>query len=467
MRAFKLAAIWTIFCFSLDATDLNIIEKKIDVNGKDAVVYAIAQSDGTLGLKIDKNQPFDVQVNNTLSVPTSIHWHGLILPNDQDGVAFITQFPIYPTQSYRYRFPLVQSGTFWMHSHYGLQEQKLLAAPLIIYDPVEAKTADQDVTVMLADFTFESPEKIYRNLRCKKEPGGIPSSGKMGAMGAQDLLDVKFDAYLSNYRTLKNPETIDVQEGKKVRLRLINASSATNFHINLGTLSGEAIAVDGNRIKPVSGSKFELAVAQRIDIVVDVPATEGAYPILAQAEGTNRQTGLVLATKNGGKPIVSETADHIAGPVTNILESKLQALHPLSPRKADKQLLVELGGNMSSYTWTINGQSWPESTPLVVEKGQRVELTFKNQTSMSHPMHLHGHVFQVVGIDGKQLDGAMRDTVLVTPNSSLTIRFDADNPGIWPLHCHILYHLEAGMFTVLRYADFQQPLSCEAINTGN
>lgn len=113
---------------------------------------------------------------------------------------------------------------------------------------------------------------------------------------------------------------------------------------------------------------------------------------------------------------------------------------------------------MQDYIWTLNGQSWPEVPPLVVEKGQRVEITFVNTSTMSHPMHLHGHVFQVTAIDGESINGAMRDTVLVMPKSSLSIQFDADNPGVWPLHCHVLYHLEAGMLTVLRYKDFIQPL---------
>jgi FtsP/CotA-like multicopper oxidase with cupredoxin domain len=223
-------------------------------------------------------------------------------------------------------------------------------------------------------------------------------------------------------------------------------------------MTGEAIAVDGNRIKPIVGSQFELADAQRIDIIVKIPEEGGAFPILAQAEGTNKQTGLVLVTKGSKIPELSEKALETAGALTNAQEEKLQALSPLLPKKVDKQLIVELGGNMETYEWTINGQTWPESTPLVVEKGQRVEMIFKNNTSMSHPMHLHGHVFQVTSIDGKPLDGALRDTVLVTPRSSLSIQFDADNPGVWPLHCHILYHMEAGMFTVLRYSGFQQPL---------
>lgn len=436
-------------CGSLHAVDLNVIEKKITVNGKEATIFAI---DGAWGLDFHKDQPFDVHLTNSLSVPTSVHWHGLILPNNQDGVAFITQFALYPTQSYHYQFPLIQSGTFWMHSHLGLQEQRLLSAPLIIYDAEDKKIADQEVVAFFADFSFQSPSKILQDLRGKNF-----SMGKMAPdKKMPDLNDVKYDAYLTNYRTLKDPETIEVRSGTKVRLRLINGSSASNFFIDLGHLTGQAIAVDGNRIQPLEGSQFELADAQRIDIIVKIPSEGGAFPILAQAEGTDKQTGLILVTKGVKAPEVSEKAAKTAGPLTNAQEGKLRALYPLPPKKIDKRLDVELGGDMSTYTWTINGQSWPETTPLVVEKGQRVEIIFSNSSNMAHPMHLHGHVFQVTAIDGKPIAGAMRDTVLVMPHKTLSIQFDADNPGVWPLHCHILYHNVAGMFTVVRYSDFQQ-----------
>lgn len=438
----------------LHATELDVVEKKISINGKEASIFAITQPDGTLGISTQMGQFFDVNLNNKLDVPTSVHWHGLILPNSQDGVAFITQYALYPKQSYRYRFPLLQSGTFWMHSHVGLQEQKLLSAPLIIRDPDDDKIADQEAVIFLADFSFTPPSTILQNLRCKN---ANMDHGQM-SMAMNDLTDVDYDAYLANYRTLNDPEIIEVKSGTKVRLRIINGASATNFFINLGTLTGEAIAVDGNRIKPLSGSEFELADAQRIDIIVKIPEEGGAFPILGQAEGTDKQTGIILATKNAEIPKLSENSKEKKGPLTNVQEEKLQALFPLSPKKVDKQLIVDLGGNMKTYEWTINGQAWPESTPLVVEKGQRVEILFKNSSSMSHPMHLHGHVFQVKAINEKPIDGAMRDTVLVTPNSSLAIQFDADNPGVWPLHCHILYHMESGMFTVLRYSDFQQSL---------
>ncbi len=459
MSFIRISIFFVIFCFSLQAIDLNVIEKKINVNGKDATIYAIEQNDGTLGLKLNKDQEFNVRLQNNLTIPTSIHWHGLILPNNQDGVAFITQYPIYPSQFYQYQFPLVQSGTFWMHSHLGLQEQKLLNAPLIIYDPEDLKIADQEVVVLFTDFTFKSPSTIFDQLRCKNFKNAKMLSDKNMEMQKPDILDVDYDAYLANYKTLKDPEIVHVLAGKNVRLRLINASSSTNFFINLGNLIGEAIAVDGNRIKPLRSSQFELADAQRIDIVIKIPEGGGAFPILAQPEGTDKQTGLVLITKDAKVPHISETAETIIGPLTNAQERKLQALYPLSSKKIDKQLTVELGGDMSTYTWTINGQSWPESTPLVVEKGQRIEMIFKNASSMSHPMHLHGHVFQIKAINETPFEGAIRDTVLVTPNSTLTIQFDANNPGVWPLHCHLLYHAESGMFTVVRYKDFQQPLN--------
>lgn len=270
---------------------MRISESKIVVNGKEANRFAVRQRDGQFGLKAKKGQLFNVQLENTLSVPTSIHWHGLLLPNEQDGVAFITQFPIYPNQSYLYQFPLVQSGTYWMHAHYGLQEQRLLSAPLILEDPEDQQLADQELVLFLSDFSFTPPSEIYRQLRC-------PKNQPMADMKQMkpDIVDVNYDAFLANDRTLENPEMVQVQPGERVRLRIINGASSTNFFILLGKLEGEAIAVDGNRIKPIKGTQFELGVAQRIDIIVTIPE-EGAFPILAQGEGTTMRTGLILFTK--------------------------------------------------------------------------------------------------------------------------------------------------------------------------
>ncbi len=430
---------------------LSVVEQEITVKGQKVKVFAIVQEDGKMGLRLEKGQDFDVLLQNKLHVPTSVHWHGLILPNDEDGVAFITQYPIYPGSHYLYQFPILQSGTFWMHAHFSMQEQQLLEAPLILRDPAEKNLADQEVIMLLSDFSFRSPEEIYADLRCKKVD--------MQSMSKPDIADVEYDAFLSNRRTLEDPEIIPVEPGKKIRLRIINGASGTNFFLSTGALPGEAIAVDGNRIQPLTDSHFELAAAQRIDILVTIPPEGGVFPILAQGAGTAMQTGLILATQDATIPAFSSQAASTAGALTNAQEVLFTPLVPPESKPFDKRILLELGGTMNGYIWTINKQAWPNSTPVVIELGQRIEILFKNTSMMAHPMHLHGHVFQVVAVGNQRIQGALRDTVLVPANSSVSIQFDADNHGVWPLHCHILYHQIAGMATVVRYKDFVQPLT--------
>lgn len=441
---------------------LRIAEKEIDINNKKAKIYTLTQPDGTPGLTLQKGQQFNVLLENHITVPSGIHWHGIILPNDQDGVASITQLPLYPSQSYHYKFPILQSGTYWMHSHYGLQEQQQLSAPLILLDSADTQIADQEAVLFLTDFSFKSPMTILENLRnnCKEKSAmAMKHNGPMFMpMDHPDLVEVNYDAFLANSKTLENPDIINVQPGKKVRVRVINGSSATNFFITTGSLESQAIAVDGQPIEPFSGTHFELGTAQRIDLIVIIPKLGGAFPILAQGQGSDMQTGFILATKNATIPKLASKTPGKAGALTNKQEAQLRALRPLAEKPVNQKVSIELGGNMATYIWTLNGQAWPEITPIVVTEGERVEITFKNVTGMAHPMHLHGHVFQVTAIDGTPLKGAMRDTILVMPKQSISIQFDANNPGVWPLHCHVLYHLESGMLTVVRYKDYIQPL---------
>jgi FtsP/CotA-like multicopper oxidase with cupredoxin domain len=424
-----------------------------EVNGKPASRLMIAQPDGRQGMMTAVGQQFRARVENRLDVPTLIHWHGLAPPWQQDGVPEVSSPPIAPGASAEYDFPLAFGGTFWMHSHQGLQEQELLAAPLIIGDGRD-RPGQQDVVVMLADFSFRPPEEIYAELR-KPETGKMAMAGgaaSTNAGAAPDLNDVKYDAFLANDRTLNDPEVIKARTGGMVLLRIINSSSMTAYHIDLGNLDGELIAVDGFRVQPVSGRRFPIAVAQRLDIRLRIPNEPGAHPILAVLEGERSQTGIVL---QGGKATVRRTPAMATKPspaLTLDLERSLRAAAPLQQRKADRVHQVNLTGKMEGYIWSINGVPWTKDVPpLPVAKGERVELVFENQTPMPHPMHLHGHTFQVVEIDGQRFPGALRDTVLVPPATRVTVAFDADNPGWWALHCHLLYHLDAGMFTTLRY----------------
>jgi FtsP/CotA-like multicopper oxidase with cupredoxin domain len=455
-----------------DWTVLRITEGEIDVNGKKGQAYALQQADGTPGYVGTKGQRFKVALQNHTREPVAIHWHGILLPNGQDGVPYVTQGPIKPGEERRYDFPIVQAGTFWLHSHFGLQEQPMMTAPLILKDPADPHHGEQNVVMMLNDFTVRDPADILAELQGKalkagpggtmQMPGGtgkpmpgIATGGKTPGMDKADLSDVTYDALLANRRTLADPEVERVRPGHTVRLRLIAGGSGTNFFIDTGTLDAQAIAVDGEDIVPFAGRRFELAVAQRLDLRISIPAGEAAYPILVQGEGTDLQTGLVLATPNAAVPALSPKADAVAGALTNAQELRLRAARPLPAKSVDRTLQVALNGDMAKYIWALNGQSWPNITPLEVKQGERVEIVFTNPTGMSHPMHLHGHVFQVTEIDGTPLSGARRDTVLVTPRQTVKVQFDAAYPGYWMLHCHLLYHQAAGMQTVLKYVGFE------------
>lgn len=438
--------------------------RTLEINGKSASVMGLEQPDGKQGLSQDASQPFDVLLENKLAVPTAIHWHGLHPPNNQDGVPGLTQPFIAPGASERYYFPLKPSGTHWMHSHLGLQEAFLLSAPLIVHNPPDEPVDEQQIVLFLGDFSFTSPTEIYAKLR--KSSGsmdmGKGMAGKNSAMSPAmsmskpDANDVDYDAYLANDRTLADPEVVRVEKNGKVRLRIINGSSGTNFFISLGDLKGELIATDGMPVKPVSGSRFPLAIAQRIDVRLQLPR-EGAFPILALREGANQQTGFILATPGASiKKLPTKNATP-AGALSLDLESQLVAADPLTAKPIDQSFDLRLEGNMTQYEWTINGIVFDVANPRTqkpqvrVKQGQRVALKFINETGMSHPMHLHGHSFQVIEIDGKPLNGALRDTVLVPGKKSVTVAFDADNPGTWYVHCHVLWHLAAGMATLVQY----------------
>jgi FtsP/CotA-like multicopper oxidase with cupredoxin domain len=431
---------------------LRVQRRTIEVNGKSASRLMISQPDGRQGLMTAVGRQFRTRVENRLDVLTLIHWHGLAPPWQQDGVPGISSPPIAPGASADYDFPLGFGGTFFMHSHEGLQEQQLLAAPLIISDDRDQR-GQQDVVVMLADFSFTPPEQIYEGLR--KPAGKAMSMGGGGAgmaTAGPDLNDVKYDAFLANDRTLADPEVIRVRTGGSVLLRIINSSSMSAYHIDLGALTGELIAVDGFRVQPVTDRRFPIAVAQRLDIGVRIPPTAAAHPILAILEGERNQTGVILQGGNARVRRLPAQAAMPSAALTLDLEQRLRASEPLAPREADQTHRLNLTGNMDGYVWSINDVAWNKDVPpLPVAKGERVELVFENRTPMPHPMHLHGHTFQVVEIDGTRFAGARRDTVLVPPGKRVVVAFDADNPGWWALHCHLLYHLDAGMFTTLRY----------------
>src|SRR6202165_5865870 len=449
--------------------------RTLAVNRKAARVFGLIGPNEKPGVTLSPDDRFRVDLVNQAPTSTIVHWHGQLPPWKQDGFPW-PQTPPIPsgdTRSYDYA-PI--ADTYWMHSHQGMQEQSLMTAPLIVRSAEDMRADRQEVVLMLHDFSFRAPEELLAGLtKSSGSQSAMPmrgmgnsmnmgsgstgamnmSSGSMNAMNmasgmAMDLNDIDYDAYLANDRTLADPEVIRTEPGGRVRLQLINGASATQFWIDLGALTGTVVAVDGHPVRPVRSSRLPLAMAQRVDVLIDLPGN-GSYPILAQVEGKRARTGIVLATSGAPVSRLAAEAGENAPPVDLSLERRLEAVTPLAPRAPDVTHRVVLAGAMAPYAWSLNGEYWPNVTPLMLARGQRVAIEMVNQSMMAHPMHLHGPAFQVIALNGAALAGAVRDTVLVPPMGSVTIAFDANYPGRWAFHCHNLYHMMTGMLTEVRY----------------
>ena len=444
---------------------LRVVKRTIEVNRRPASVYGLLGPDGKPGLTFTEGEEFRVQLVNESGEPTTVHWHGLTPPWTADGVAGSPLPLIGAGETREYGFPVGPAGTHWMHAH-TLQEQALLAAPLIVRD--RRRVDEQEVVIMLHDFSFTPAEELLRRL---KQAGGHGASradagssgmshGGMGhAMGhgghgnptsaamPMDVNDIEYDAYLANDRTLDDPELVRADKGGRVRLRIINGATATGFTIDTGRVEAQLVAVDGQPVVPVQGRRFPLTMGQRIDLVLEMPKDDQGVPILAQRENAPERTGIILATA-GARIGKIATSGEDKGTVLDLaLERQLRAAQPLGARAVDRTITTELLGTMDGYAWSQSGFD----RPMQVRRGERVAISMRNTSMMAHPMHLHGHRFQVVGIDGVQLAGAVRDTVLVPPGSTVAVAFDADNAGTFAFHCHHLYHMAAGMMGFIAY----------------
>jgi FtsP/CotA-like multicopper oxidase with cupredoxin domain len=311
--------------------------RTLAVNGKPARVFGLTGPNGTPGITLSPGERFHVDLVNQAGTSTLVHWHGQLPPWRQDGFPW-PQTPPIPagdTQSYDYA-PI--PGTYWMHSHHGMQEQSLMAAPLIVRSAENMRADRQEVVLMLHDFSFRTPDELLAGLTGSDgSRSAMPKSGKGNAMNmdtgsrgraksremeamnmgpgmAMDLNDVEYDAFLANDRTFADPEVVRTEPGGRVLLRLINAASATQFWIDFGTLIGTIVAADGHPIRPLRGSRLPLAMAQRFDVLIDLPGN-GPYPIVAQVEGKRACTGIVLAASGAPVSRLAAEAGEDAPPV--------------------------------------------------------------------------------------------------------------------------------------------------------
>ena len=482
-----------------------------------------------------------LRVSNRLSSPSSIHWHGIILPADMDGVPGLSFDGIGPGETYVYRFKVNQSGTYWYHSHSRFQEQTGLYGPMVI-EPRrgERHRADREHVVLLSEWTDLDPEHIYGTLKRQsnyfnygrrtvgdfvndvRKQGWKPTLadrrmwGQM-RMDPTDLADVSGCAYtyLMNGATPAGNWTGLFRRGERVRLRIINGSSMTFFDIRIPGLKLTVVAADGQDIEPVTVDEFRIGLAEVYDVIVE-PKDDRAYTIFAQsldrsgyARGTLAprlgiqaevpaldprplltmmdmgmghdmagmdMSGMDMSSMKGmgqdGGHMKGEQPHHTPveyGPNVDALAMQPQSrlddpgvglrnngrrvltyadLHtlggPIDRRQAGRDIELHLTGHMERYVWSFSGRKFSESEPLRFNYGERLRLVLVNDSMMLHPIHLHGMWGEVESEKGEFL--VRKHTLVVQPAQTISYRVSADALGRWAYHCHLLYHMEAGMF---------------------
>lgn len=449
-----------------------------------------------------------VTVSNRLDRPTSVHWHGIALRSDMDGAAPAT--PNIPAgQDFTYRFSVPNSGTYWAHPHTGLDADMGLYLPVIVDDPTEGNY-DAEWIVVLDDWTDgvgKSPQQLYTELTSPNKPAppntpettptsstttttttttttsgetsttsstgettttsstsetsttstspttsSSPTTPTAGAVGRSDLLggeagDIAYPYYLVNGRIPAAPMTFSAKPGQRIRIRFINSGSDTTFRVALGGHSMTVTHTDGYPVVPVQVDALLIGMAERYDVIVT--AADGVFPLVALAEGKDAVARALLSTGSGSAPDPGFQPPELNRRVGTVEMFTATTPVNLGRPQPGLDLPVVLGGNMTQYNWTINGKPYSATEPLRVREGERPTITFDNTTMMYHPIHLHGHTFQLIKADGSP--GARKDTLMVLPKQKLLAVLVANNPGMWMLHCHNTYHQEAGMQTRLDY----------------
>jgi len=510
--------------------DLTIGELTVDFTGHRRIATVVNGQLPAPLLRWRQGDTISLRVRNRLPVTSSIHWHGIVLPADMDGVPGLSFAGIPPGGEYLYRFTVNQSGTYWYHSHSRFQEQTGLYGPIVI-EPRhgERHRTERDYVVMLNDWSDTDPEHIYANLKKQSDYYnlGRPTLGdflqdvsKQGASGAlamrrmwqqmrmdpTDLSDVSAMTYtyLMNGHAPAGNWTGLFDAGEKVRLRFINGASMTFFDVRIPGLKMTVVAVDGQEVEPVSVDEFRIGTAETYDVIV-APSADRAWTIFAQsmdrsgyACGTlaphagmvaevpslDRRSLLTMGDMMGamsmhGMPGMDHMAtDHAAAPMPSAtLQTNVEADMrvpqprtnlddpgvglrdngrrvlsyadlrtidmPISPR-VDRELSLRLTGNMQRYLWSFDATRFSEAQPLQLKYGEHVRITLINDTMMTHPIHLHGMWSELEDPRGEfQL---RKHTVVVQPAQQVSYRVSADALGQWAYHCHLLYHMEAGMF---------------------
>lgn len=539
----------------LSGTDfhLQIGAREVSFTGRRRTATAVNGQIPAPLLRWREGDAVTLRVTNRLPVPTSIHWHGVLVPSDMDGVPGLSFAGIAPGETFAYRFRVHQSGTYWYHSHSGFQEQTGLYGPIVIEPRGGApRRAERDYTVLLSDWTDTDPERLYRLLKVDSEyfnfgrrtlgdffsdarKEGLRRAlddrlmwGRM-RMDPRDLADVSGYAYtyLMNGATPADNWTGLYRRGERVRLRFINGSAMSFFDVRIPGLDLKVIAADGQDVEPVTVEEFRFGSGEVLDVIVE-PRDDRAYTIFAQsldrsgyargtlaprpglqaqvppldprpllarvdmgmaermpamdgaaigagegAGGMGRMSGMggmrgmsgmsgMSGMKGmsgaggmsgmgamGGMSLSMRLDDPGVGLRGNgrrvLTYADLHTLGgPIDRREASREIEVRLTGDMRRFIWSLDDRKFSQSEPLRLDYGERVRLTLVNETMMNHPMHLHGLWSEVLSAQGEFL--VRKQTVTVQPGQRIAYDVSANALGRWAYHCHLLYHMAAGMF---------------------
>ncbi len=454
----------TVRDFRLDAT-----AGKVDLGGLTVTTWTYGGRLPGQPLVVKAGEVVRATLTNRLPQPTTIHWHGLALRNDADGVPDVTQPTVATGADRVYEFTAPDPGTYWFHPHHGTQLDRGLYAPLIVEDPGEPLRYDDEWVVVLDDWldgVSGTPDDVLAELR--KGMAGMSSmdsnmGGMDGMQGMQgmdmggghllmgadskvlggDAGDVRYPHFLINGRIPAAPHAYRARPGARLRLRIINAAGDTAFRVALGEHAMTVTHTDGFPIEHAPTKALLVGMGERYDVLVTL--RDGVFPLVALAEGKNATALGLIRTGSGRTPRADVRPSELDDRVLTARDLKPADSVRLKGREPDRVLTLKLTGGMDRYDWAFNGKPYDPKRIEAVRSGERVRVDYINTTEMWHPMHLHGHTFALTDT------GVRKDTAIVLPKQTLSTVFDADNPGIWMAHCHNVYHAEAGMMTLVGY----------------
>ncbi len=473
--------------------ELSATQAQVNLSGKKPVDFALLVNGSLPAPTLEFTEGDDAEIIVKNEIPgqeLSVHWHGILLPSNMDGVPYVNTPPILTGSSHTFRFKIRQSGTYWYHSHTKVQEQKGVYGAIVIHPKKKTINSTKEAVVVLSDWSDENSDQIIKNLRkdgdyymfkkgTVRSWWGAIRAGKLGTllanewtrMGGMDLSDVGYDAFLINGK--RDSQLLEAQPGDKIRIRIINAAASSYFYVSLGGIPMKVISADGIDIEPTQANEILIGMAETYDVLFEVPDHKNFELRATAQDGSGFASAWIgmgekVKTLDRPMPDLYAPMDHGAhvahgvhadhaghsGHVPLLEVDKVKALTSTElPKNAPvHDVKLVLDGNMARYIWFINGKSIYQDRTILLKENDVVRFTFKNETMMHHPMHLHGHFFRVLNSHGAR--SPLKHTVDVPPHGERTIEFYANEPGEWMLHCHNLYHMKTGMGRVVKYSSF-------------